>query len=202
MADYTSTSDVLAQLPEGGWTTDYDTQIGALITSASRLIDNYLGVWPNYFYPSSDTQTRYFDGHGFEYVCIDDCISIAQVAVAETGDTDYTNWTVDVDYVPHPYNYSNLGVPIRELHIHHNGDKYNFPAFPRAVSVTGVFGYSLTPPDNIAMACKVQVMKWMMRSKSAWQNQGAGSPMNTDTLTGLDDDVKVLLLPYMVTRFV
>lgn len=201
MADYTTLAEVKAEIPDGPFsTTDYDAQITSLITVASRLIDKYLGVWPSYFASTSE-ETRYFDGTGSQEVKVDDLISITSLAVAETGDTDYTTWTTsDMDYYVRPYNYAGLGLPISHIVVDHNGDQYSIPPFPKALQITGVFGFSSTPPELVAQATRVQVIQWLMRSKQGWQNTGANESFLTDTAGKLSDDVKTMLLPYVIGR--
>lgn len=201
MADYTTLTSVKAEIPDGGFTsTDYDAQITSLITVASRMIDVYLGVAPGYFASTSE-ETRYFDGNGETEVPIDDMVSITSLSVAETGDTDYTAWTTsDMDYYVKPYNYAVVGLPISALVVDHNGDQFNFPNYPKALQITGVFGFSSTAPSLIEQACKVQVIQWLMRSKQAYQNQGANETMLTDAGGKLSEDVKLMLYPYIIQR--
>ena len=173
--------------------------IGLLVTAASRMIDRYCGVWADYFYPSTDAAARYFDGSGEREQEIDDCVSITTVSVAEgggTGSTDYTDWAT-TDWIAFPYNYSALGVPINRLIIDRNGSKPGWYTYRKCVKVTGVFGYSLTPPADVAMACKIQAMRWYMRGKQAFQDSGASAALGQMFyMQELDPDVKMLLWNY------
>ena len=70
MADYVTVEEIKADIPDSPLfdVTDstYDTVLGNMVTAASRLIDHYVGGWDNFFYPSTDDTTRYFDGSGEE----------------------------------------------------------------------------------------------------------------------------------------
>ena len=201
MADYTTTTDVKNQLVETlGSTTDttYDALIQSLITSSSRLIDGYLGVDDNYFYPSTDTQTRYFDGNGEDELPIGSFISISTLQVAENG-TDYITWS-STDYYFHPYNANLKGKPYERIVIDvENGSKSYFPAWRKAVKVTGIWGYSTTPPQDVAQACIIQTLRAFMRAKSAYQDAGMNPNMGQMFyVRELDPDVKILLNKYVM----
>ena len=210
MADYCSTSDIKADIPDSGLTsstdTTYDTAIGTMITAASRLIDKEVGREANWFC-STDSETRYFDGSGEVTQEIDEIHTLTSVAVSESGSivvADYTAWILDTDYYVSPYNYSALGLPIDRLIADWNGTKYKFPRYRKAVQVVGQFGYSATPPEDIKMACKIQAMRWFGRAKQMFQDQGGGPGVNQLLYSsqGLDFDVKLLLASYKLGNMV
>ena len=66
MADYVTVAEIKTDLPDSDIDAlnDYDTVISNMITSASRLIDREVGGWADYFSPTTDDETRYFDGSG------------------------------------------------------------------------------------------------------------------------------------------
>lgn len=209
MADYCTVAEIKADIPDSPLSsTDvtYDAVIGAMITAASRLIDREVGRWPGYFYPSSDDETRYYDGRGGIEQWIDECISLSGVAVAEAGgttSTDYTTWTLNSDYLPWPYNYTALGQPILRLDINRDGDKAAWPRYRKAVRVSGVFGYCLTPPAEIKLACKIQAMRWFMRAKQGWQDAGINPALGQMIyLQQLDPDVREILQHYRLGNMV
>lgn len=210
MADYCTTTDVKADMPGDPLysTTDasVDAALASMITIASRLIDKELGKWDNYFYPSTDATTRYFDGVGEIEQPIDECITLSSVSVAEeggTGATDYTEWTLDTDYYVLPYNYSQYGTPIRSLCIDWNGSKYSWGTFKKSIKVVGVFGYSLVPPEPIKMAVKIQTIRWFMRAKQAYQDASAFYDLGRMVYRQeLDPDVKEILYLYKLENTV
>jgi len=97
MADYTTAPEVRALVTDSDFVTNtsYDAILGMLITAASRLIDRYVGGWDNYFYPTTDTATRYYDGSGEKQQWIDPAVSISEVAVDDYGESTYLAWTLD-----------------------------------------------------------------------------------------------------------
>jgi len=174
MADYCTLAEVKALIPESGLasTTDYDVALSTLITAASRAIDQEVGRWDNYFYPSTDGVTRYYDGNGESKLWIDEFVSITSVSVSEQGSvssTDYTLWAAS-DYITWPYN----STPIMRLDVDRwNGSKLYFDAYPKAVQVIGIPGYSATPPEIVNLACTEQVQRWWVEAKQNWQQSGA-----------------------------
>jgi hypothetical protein len=205
MADYTSSSDVKAQLVDTlGSSTDssYDALIGTLITSASRAIDGYLGKEDDYFLPSSDGQTRYYDGTNSYYIVIDDFTSISALGVSENGgvaSSDYTAYSSS-DYFTLPHNAAAKGKPYNAVEIDVvNSTQSAFPNYRKAVRVTGIFGYSTTVPADVSHACMVQVLRYFMRSKNAYQDAGANPAFGQMFyVRELDPDVKTLLHKYVM----
>ena len=205
MADYVTVAEIKADIPDSPLfdVTDdtYDTVLGNMVTAASRLIDRYVGGWANYFYPTTDTQTRYFDGSGEEMQYIDPMVSLTSVAVSESGGraaSDYTTWTVDADFFVMPYNYSSIGMPIMGLVIDNDsGSKGTWGTVRKGVKVTGIFGWSSTPPADVEQACKIQAVRFFMRSKQGYQDAAANPSMGEMYyMKELDPDVKVLLQHY------
>lgn len=211
MADYCATSDIKADMPDSALasTTDatYDIAIGGFITAASRLIDKLVGREPGWFAtPTTDTETRYFDGSGETVQEIDELHTLTSVAVAESGGTaaaDYTAWVLDTDYYLWPYQYSELGVPIVRLIADWNGDKIVWPRYRKAIKIIGAFGYSATPPDDVKQACKIQTMRWFGRSKQMYQDAGAAAQTGQLIYAqSLDPDIKIILNSYQMGNMV
>lgn len=197
---YCTFAELQADVPDSplSTTTDagFETAITGMITDASRLIDNEVGRWSGFFYPSTDLETRYFDGSGETEIRIDEMVSIDSVSVAESGGTgagDYTALVENEDFYTSPYN----KLPIKKLVIDWNGSKHVWSRYRRAVKVTGVFGWSTTPPDEIKRACKIQALRWFMRAKQGYQDAGANVEIGQMTyVKELDPDIKRLLMHY------
>lgn len=206
MADYTTTTDVKADMPDSplfsSTDTTYDTVLGVMITAASRLIDAEVGRWPNFFCPTTDDATRYFDGSGEAEQRIDEMVSLTSVSVAESGGTgasDYTSWMQDTDFYVWPYDYAQLSQPIQQLVVDWNGSKAKWPRYRKSIKVTGIFGYSATPPADIAQACKIQTFRWFMRAKQGYQDASANPEVGQMMyLQQLDPDIKELLRSYQI----
>lgn len=209
MTDYCTLAEVIAQMPESGLglsgSTDYAAGIGAQITAVSRLIDREVGKWAGFF-ATTDTETRYFDGNDDAELWIDEFQSISSVAVSESGglaSSDYTTWSSS-DYIEWPYN----STPIMRLDVDTlNGSKLYWYAYRKGIKVTGVSGYSATPPQDVKQACIIQASRWFMRGKNAWAESGANTDLGQIVInTGnrsfigskLDQDVAALLHHYKV----
>lgn len=175
--------------------------MSTFVTAASRLIDLEVGRWEGFFYPTSDTVTRYYDGSGMDELEIDEFVSISDVSVSEQGgtaSTDYTAWG-STDYFTAPYNYSANGKPITKLFIDFNGSKPCFYSYRKSVKVTGIAGYSASIPAAIGLACRIQSTRWFMRAKQAYQDTGASAEIGGMKFTGkleLDPDIRQLLHPF------
>lgn len=208
MTDYITIHDLKKDNPEAGLNDsgDYDVALQRFITDASRLIDREIGKWDDYFYPSTDAEVRYFDGNGHGTLYIDDLVSISELAVSDEGgraSSDYTVWSSS-DYILHPYNTTpKYKIIVDRL----NGSKLYFDPYYMAVRVTGVFGYSTTPPQVIKRACSIQALRWFQRAKQQWADTGAKSDfgqvvvnVNNKDFVGskLDPDVAALLQPFKV----
>jgi hypothetical protein len=183
MADYCTTTDVKLNPDLGISSTDvtsYDGVLSALITAASRLIDEQVGKWPNYFYPSTDTEIRYYNAFDGYCLDIDEAVSITEVAVSEGGEvtsTGYTVWAA-TDYILAPYNYARTGEPIRQIEVDTlNGNEYGFSRYPKGNRITGIFGYSATPPEEIKRACIIQTVSMFMQDKQGWRDAGASAEL-------------------------
>lgn len=205
MADYTNIQAVKADMPDSelfsSTAYDYDGVIQGMITAASRLIDREVGGWANYFYPTTADETRYYDGNGEEEIYVDPIVSLTSVYVSEGGgraSSDYTAWTQDTDFYIMPYNYSALDVPIQALVIDNDaGSKGTWGTVRKGIKITGVFGYSSTPPADIQQAAKITAMRWFMRAKQSWQDTSVNAAMGDMLYTqSLDPDVKEILKPY------
>jgi hypothetical protein len=179
MSDYCTPAQIKQDMPDSPINVpDYDSALSDMITSASRLIDETVGRWPNYFQPSTDPETRYYDGASGQTLYIDECAGVTEVAVSESGglaSSDYTVWAAG-DYIVEPYNYTALAIPIRRIVIDYtNGSQSAWLTYRKGVRVKGYFGYCLTVPRDINRCCRIQVARWWIGARSAYQDAG-GSP--------------------------
>lgn len=200
--DYTTSTDIWAELPESGYgtsdSTGYDQAVVTWIAVASRLIDAELGVTAGAF-SATDSTTYYYDGSGEDEQDIGLWVSITTVSVSENGEVVSTGYTdlASGDFITWPYN----STPIKKLimdNLNGSGDVSTFYHFRKAVKVTGVPGYSSIPPACVAQACRIQVVRWLQRAKQMWQDQGASVEIGGLVVKGqtqLDPDVKAMLWP-------
>lgn len=215
MADYCTTAEAkaLATVESGlASSTDYDPVFAVFVTAASRLIDREVGRWDNYF-DSADTSdslgTYYYDGSGTDELWIDEFASVSTVAVSEEGglaSSDYTAWSSS-DYITYPYN----STPVFKLEVDTiNGSKIYFDRYRKSVRITGIRGYSETPPAVVNLAARIQSSIWFAEGKRLWQNQGAnnefgGVNVNIGSVADIDmstlhPKVAKMLIPYKVAN--
>jgi hypothetical protein len=197
--DYSSSTDVFADMSEGNYSSSDYPAMATMITAASRLIDAEMGRWPGFFAPSTDAETWYFDGSGELDQPIGEFASITTVSVSEQGyigTTDYTDWTINTDYMLWPYNYAAQGKPITKLRLAPLSSKGGWYGYDRAVRIVGIPGYSTTPPAVVVQACKMQAVEWFMSAKQGYQDTGASAEIGGLTFSvknELSGKVKKLL---------
>lgn len=203
---YSTAADVIALMPDNSaaFGTSLNTVLNTLIVQASRMIDAHLARKPGAF-AVGDATTRYFDGSGKRTLWIGELAAVpSAVAVAETGQIDhsggtggtYTAWAAS-DFLVAPYNAFEDGQPIHWLEIDLlNGSKAVWYAFPKAVKITGLFGFASTAntPDEIHHATAVQALRWFKRAQQAYRDLGAAPELGQlNFVKELDPEVKVIL---------
>lgn len=200
--DYTSSTDAFADIPEGSYTDAEYPVMASFVRVASRLIDAEVGRWEGFFYPTTDGATYFYNGNGERVLDIDEFASITSVSVSEQGSlasTDYTDWTLNTDYLTLPYNASSKGKPITQLGIvDYQSTKDSWYPYQKAVKVVGIPGYSITTPKIVEQACKIQAVRWFMRAKGGYQDVTGTDETGRLFYKGtaqLDGDVKLLLHP-------
>lgn len=197
--DYTSSTDAFADISEGNYSSSDYPQMADFVTAASRAVDREVGRWEGFFYPTTDEVTRYYDGSGYEEQNIDEFISISAVAVSEQGglsSTDYTSFSSS-DYITYPYNRT----PITKLIVDRiNSSQIRFYDYRKSVKVTGIAGYSLTPPATIVRAVKRQAIQWFMSAKQGYQETGAQASIGGMTFSTekLDSNIKEMIWSYIL----
>lgn len=179
---YCTKEDIQAHMPEvPDWGTKYDVILDEVAKRASRAVDLYTKMNPGGYLVTADTE-RIYDGNGAQKLAVDELAAApTSVEVAETGNvTNYTLWAA-TDYFMWPYNALVEGQPYTHIIIDvQYGTKTSFYAFPRAVKVTGKFGYSVTVPHMIKEVTIIQASRWFKRGQQAWEDAGA-----TPSLTSL-----------------
>ncbi len=181
--DYCTVAEVQAVLPDVSWGTSYDVLLAELITRASRAIDRFTGREPGAYAAGTDS-TRWFDGSGTDEQWIDELAAApTAVLVAGGGQVDgaggtggsYTEWSVS-DYRPWPHNALERNEPYLRLDVDQlNGSKAVWPRYPKAIKVTGLFGFASTAntPPEIVQATIVQAVRSFKRGQQGFQDVGA-----------------------------
>ncbi len=212
MAEYCLVSDVKAQPSITG--TGSDTVIAALITAASRAIDNFCNREEG-FVADAVASVRYYVGRGKPWLFVDDIATASSLAVAvkeAIGDeeNEYETWTVGAigattgaDVFPatgDPARPDFNRLPYTILVVGPNGDYAVFPdgAGTRGiptVQVTAKWGYATTTPAPIEQACITQVCRWLARGQSKWADTLGSAEMGTMMYRKvLDPDIEFMLV--------
>lgn len=212
MADYCTVADIRVQIEKT--TTTSDTILAAMITAASRAIDNYCNR-PDGF-EAAAASARVFAGSGGTVQWIDECAAITLVAVKDSvTDSSYTAWAASdwiagrgdpvhsPDFNRLPYQWimidpsGNYNVFTSGRYTALRGFRPDTDAPARSVptvQVTAQWGYALMVPEPIQQACIIQVSRWLKRGQSGWSD--AIAVADTGQLiykAKLDADVKLLL---------
>lgn len=177
-AAYIMAHDVRRELASG----DSDTEaIGAehehdlwqMCAAISRAVDRHKRVEAG-AYEATTSAIRYFSSRGGVTQDIDPAVSVSAVAVEETDGT-YTTWTAETDYFTWPYAASSIGEPIRRIEVNLKSDstKSSFTAGQKRTKVTGVWGITATPPEEVQRACRIMAARWYKRAQQGWQDTGA-----------------------------
>jgi hypothetical protein len=200
--DYTTSTDAFNDISEGNYSSSDYPQMGTFVTAASRLIDNEFGRWAGFFYPSTSDVDYYYDGNGETCLSIDEFASITSVAVSEVGGVESSDYTAlsSSDFFTLPHNHAAKGKPINAIEIdgiNGSGSIFAFYGYRKAVKVSGVAGYSVSPPDVIVQAVKRQAVRWFMQAKQGYQDTGASVSIGSITVntSELDNEIKNMLKP-------
>lgn len=202
--DYTTSTDAFADISEGSYSSSDYPQMASFVTVASRLIDAHFARHPGFFSPSSDDETRYYDGSADIEQPIGEWAEITSVAMSQDGgisSSDYTALTANTDYFTKPYNRgANSERPINTLVLNPINDGAFAAWYPyrKAIKIVGRPGYCTTVPDLVAQAAKVQSIRWFMASKQGYSEVGADARAGGLTFvkpTKLDSVVLDILWP-------
>lgn len=209
--DYIDSGTIKSSLPDTTWSSDYDAAFGRLATAASRLIDRFCRRPPGAFSVDTD-ETRYFradrrKGHpsyfqelagitGQHVLPIDE-LAAPPTSVSMTISTPrgpYTELST-TDYFVWPDNYAGLGLPITRLILDiYNGHYLFWYDWDQAVKIVGKFGYSTTPPYDIAEATLETAVRMFKRSQASYQDLGGASQVAVMTVsTAISQNVAAML---------
>lgn len=196
--EYVSSAELKATLNMTG-ETFADADIALALTAASRGIDNLCG---RRFYDDNDaTSIRYYDPDDPCAVRIDDLVTLTSLETDPAGDGTFPDtWTLNSDFLLGPLNAVADGRPWTEIRVHPRSS-FRLPCWPRAVRVTGQFGWAAVP-DEIKEATMVLASKLMRRAREApfgvvvvGLEQGGAM-----RIARTDPDVMFLAGPFMRSR--
>jgi hypothetical protein len=150
---YVTLSEFKAAIGIGTADTTDDTALQSVLDATDALIDNYTDRRQGF---GTASETRYYTADAFEYVLIDDLVSITALTTDDNGDGTYpTTWVAGTDYNLAPGNAALDGWPYTEIDV-----SVTYPrAFPknvyRGVKVQGVFGWPAVP-NAVKQAAVIQ----------------------------------------------
>lgn len=173
-SNYVTQQDIKQAQPDTAWGTKYDVLLENLASWASREFDRLTHREAGEFCVSGDT-IRYFDGSGDAHQWIDNLAAApTTVEVDELGGGTYTTWA-STDYITYPRNAVARGVPITRLDVSNltNCTKSVWYAWPNGVKITGKFGWSTTPPEDVTSACCKMALREFKRFQQAYQDTGS-----------------------------
>ena len=130
-----------------------DTPLQSVLDATDALIDNYTDRKQGF---GTATETRYYNADTWQYVLVDDLVSVTTLTTDDNGDGTYpTTWVAGTDYNLAPGNAALDGWPYTELDVSVSYPK-NFPkGVYRGVKVTGVFGWPAVP-NAVKQAALIQ----------------------------------------------
>lgn len=177
-------------------TTVQDAVIERAILAASRQIENICGRHFNQDGTEIAPATRYRTARYSDTLAIGDVVSLATVATDSAGALTYSISWETTDYLLEPLEPAN-GWPYVEMRPAFGG-RLAFPATPRGVRLTGVFGWP-SVPDAIVEATAIQANRLFARGKAPFGIVGAPNEMGELTaITNRDPDVMALTNPYRI----
>lgn len=139
-----------------------DTPLQSVLDATDALIDNYTDRKQGF---GTATETRYYNADTWQYVLVDDLVSVTSLTTDDNGDGTYpTTWVAGTDYNLAPGNAALDGWPYTELDVSVTYPK-NFPkGVYRGVKVTGVFGWPAVP-NAVKQAAIIQASAvWSSRT--------------------------------------
>lgn len=207
-------------------TTQYDALLPIWIQEASAAIDTYTNR-PDGFHSNGEPTAREFGGSGKAIQWIDECTRVTKVEVkpsVTSEDSEYITWST-ADYLPgrgdpvqnpvfgdfpfRPYQWlmtkANAIFPIwmpgRFGWLRGFRPDTDYGEIKRTlptVRVTANWGYSLSTPPQIKLACIMQVGRWKKRLESGMTDSATAPDFGIETFRKhyetLDNEVAMLLI--------
>lgn len=217
MADYCTLAEVKAQLSNIS-TVDAtrDAVITAIITAASRTIDNFCNK-PEGFEVAASASARVYAGEGKSWQPIDPCTEITLVAVKDSPtDSTYTSWAAAdwiafsgdperPDFNRTPYT-AVMCSGVGDYSVFTSGYFTTRPGFKPdpdneykrgvpTVQITAKWGDAVTVPAPIKQACITLTARWWKRGEASWSDALASGELGQLMYRqALDPDVKMMLV--------
>lgn len=174
-----------------------DADVALAVAAASRGVDDACGR--RFWLDTDANQVRYYDATDPWLCRIDDLVELTGVAVDQNGTGIYDQaWTIGVDFTLTPVNAQADDRPWELLNRHPQG-RYVMPTgWPRAVRVTGRFGWPEVPA-GVKSATSIIAARLLKRAREApfgvatiGIDAGSGM-MHSARVAARDPDLRFLL---------
>jgi hypothetical protein len=191
MTDYCQIADVKSALDMTAST--YDTQLGRIITAASRWVDEVCECGESGFAPTADA-TRYFEACAVE----DRTLWIDMPLLSVTTLTNGDGATIDAG----SYRLWPLNESIKRQIILKSAYAWTFTDEDALVSVAGRWGYSTSVPQPVNEATIIMAA-WMHQRYMSGLADASASPELGQLIYGkpVPEQAKALLKPWIERRF-
>lgn len=191
VTDYTSLASLKARLniPD----TNDDVSLSAAITAASRFIDSYCN---RRFGQDDVVVQRLYSPRAVFLLAVDD-VATTTGLILESDDSQigvFTTWTLGTDFYMSPYNSLQESRPFTQIERAVSGKRV-FTRYPRSVRLTAKYGWP-SVPNTVSEACLIQAARLFRRGDSPLGTAGIDTLGIVKVSTGIDVDVKELLLRF------
>jgi hypothetical protein len=192
MADYTTVSTLKTYLRING--AGDDSLLADLVTRGSRLVDDFCGRWFD-----ARSETRLYDAAGPHITGRLLLLDADLLSLTALSNGDGTAISAD-DVILRPVNWPPyFGIALRQ----ESGLAWAYSTSPEgAISVTGEWGYSETPPEPVVQAT-IRAAGWLYRLRDVrpadWPLQGRERALN-GLFSPLPHDIQSMLIPYVRMR--
>lgn len=209
--NYLSLAEVKAYLPANEINTKaplWDAPVTTMCEAASREIDTF--TWREFgTYAASDILINFYNGKSplatdfVTSILIDDLAAApTTVSISPSGSINGFTPLQSTDYILYPYNAANKSRPYTRIDLNIvDGQVKAWPCKPHSIQITGIFGYSTTPPPDIKEATRLTVIEALRRAQQNYIDTGL--MMDTGQIqaaTKLGDVAMKILLYYRRSR--
>lgn len=173
-------------------TTASDTALEQMIEAVSRQMD----AWTKRrFY--AVTETRYYTAEHYNYLDVDDVVSVTSVIVDTNSDRTYPHTMGSTTYDLLPDNAALDAEPYTAIRTNDLAT-LSFPKTAKGVKIAGLFGYCQTASEypDLVEACLLQSMRLWRRKDAPFGVAGVSDMGQAFVISKLDPDVQQLISKY------
>ncbi len=186
---YCTTDELRLAMGRADTETADELALESAIDAASRWIERHCRTR---FWTTEAEEARTYTALSDAVVYTDDLVSLSALATDRDGDYTYADTWALKDYLLEPANAAFTGRPYWAIRRTVNAS-YRFPRHPEAVRVTGQFGYSAEPPEDVVHACIRRAAQLFRTSGASGSAVGGGEYGVMQALPAPDSMVLFLL---------